>query len=1051
MKFVRTLLTNHPLVNILFSVVLVMGFLSFVQMPREQDPEINFNVVSINTFLPGAAAADVEQLVTGPLEDALRNVQDIKFVASTSREGISDIFVRFRELSEREFDKRVTDVRREIQSKANDELPEDIEDPYVLEITSSNGFPTAMVVVVGQADDESLRRQGKLIKEELERIPGVDRVAAFGFNEPELQVEINPRALASRGLTAADVADQLRESFRDISAGKIDVASEAWLVRVRGKTAEPEDLANFMVSPRTAPQNKFPLDQIATVRRGHEEARQAISFEGRPAISMSITKVSFTNTLDLVDRINAYVDEKNEMLAGTGISMVLSDDQTEKTRSALKIMQRNAGLGLFLVLGVCWLFLGLRIASFVTLGIVFSIAGTFWVLNIIGNTVNVAVLLGIVIVLGMLVDDAVVVVEALYYRLQRGQEVLTAAIDALREVGRPVTSAVLTTICAFTPLMLLPGILGDFMFVIPLVVTVGLLVSLVEAFWILPSHVINTTKRTLSPSDHLQDWRSRYTHLVRVKYTRALAYVFRRPKRFFLASGVALALSIAMVVTDQVRVQFFSNDPMQLFYVNVDMPADSPIEGTLAQTERVERRIRPLIHDHELRASTVISGVKFIREEVLFGDQYGQIQVSLQPKTRGGRSVSEIVDSIREAALEAAGDAEITYFEMVQGPPVSRDVSVKVRSDDFAELRAATDAVKEIVRRIDGAENVEDNDVPGRLELTLNLDERAVRQAGTNPGTVARLLRLHMDGEIVGFTRHEGEKVELRVRGPRRVVQDINTVLDDPIVLPGGGTTNFLALTDTSVGRSSGTIRRYNYRRSITVEADLNALLVNTLAANNIINSEWQKIRSQYPATDLDFSGAFDDIQESLDSMLILFLFGLGLIYLVLATQFRSYFQPMLIIVTVPMAFTGVVFGLFITQQTLSLYTIYGIVALTGIAVNASIVLIDATNTRIAGGMRPLHAIMYAARRRVIPILMTTLTTIAGLFSLATGLGGKSLLWGPVATSMVFGLFVATTLTLFIVPVLFRSFIRLRDHRVRNALLHIMRLGGAASQKGIDS
>lgn len=1051
MKFARTLLTNHPLVNILFSVVLVMGFLSFIQMPREQDPEINFNVVSINTFLPGAAAADVEQLVTGPLEDALRNVQDIKFVASTSREGMSDIFVRFRELSAREFDKRVTDVRREIQSKANDELPEDIEDPYVLEITSSNGFPTAMVVVVGQADDESLRRQGKLIKEELERIAGVDRVQAFGFNEPELQVEINPRALASRGLTAADVADQLRESFQDISAGKINVATEAWLVRVRGKTAEPEDLANFMVSPPAAPQNKFPLDQIANVRRGHEEARQAISFEGRPAISMSITKVSFTNTLDLVDRINAYVDEKNEMLAGTGISMVLSDDQTEKTRQALKVMQRNAGLGLFLVLGVCWLFLGFRIASFVTLGIVFSIAGTFWVLNIMGNTVNVAVLLGIVIVLGMLVDDAVVVVEALYYRLQRGQEVLTAAIDSLREVGKPVTSAVLTTICAFTPLMLLPGILGDFMFIIPLVVTVGLLVSLVEAFWILPSHVINSTKTTLSPSDHLKDWRSRYTHKVRVKYTRALAYVFRRPKRFFFASAVAFALSIAMLLTDQVRIEFFTNDPIRLFYVNVDMPADSPIEGTLAQTERVEQRIRPLIHDYELRASTAISGVKFLREEALFGDQYGQIQVSLQPKTRDGRSVSEIVDAIREAASEAAGDAEITYFKMVQGPPTTRDVSVKVRSDDFGELRAATDAVKEIVRRIDGAENVEDNDVPGRLELTLNLDERAVRQAGTNPGTIARLLRLHMDGEIVGFTRHGGEKVELRVRGPRRVVQDISTVLDDPFVLPSGATTTFRALTDTSVGRSSGTIRRYNYRRSITVAADLNSLLVNTLVANNFIKSEWQKIRSQYPTTDLDFSGAFDDIQESLDSMLILFLFGLGLIYLVLATQFRSYFQPMLIIVTVPMAFTGVVFGLFVTQQTLSLYTIYGIVALTGIAVNAAIVLIAAANTRIADGMRPLHAIMYAARRRVIPILITTLTTIAGLFSLAAGLGGKSLLWGPVATSIVFGLLVATTLTLFLVPVLFRTFMRLRDHRIRNALLHTLRLDRAAPPKGIDA
>jgi len=1043
MKFVRTLLTNHPLVNILFSVVLLMGYLSFMQMPREQDPEINFNVVSINTVLPGAAAADVAQLVTGPLEDALRNVQDIKFVASNSRESVSDIMVRFRELSIREFDKRVTDIRREIQSKANDELPEDVEDPYILEITTSNGFPTAMVVVAGQADDERLRRQGKLIKEELERITGVDRVQAFGFNEPELQVEVDPRALASRGLTAADVADQLRESFRDISAGKVDVATETWLVRVRGKTAEPEDLANFMVAPKTAPQNKFPLDQIATVRRGREEARQAVSFEGRPAISMSVTKVSFTNTLDLVDRINAYVDEKNRLLEGTGIDVVLSDDQTEKTREALKIMQRNAGFGLILVLGVCWLFLGLRIAAFVTLGIAFSIAGTFWVLNIIGDTVNVAVLLGIVIVLGMLVDDAVVVVEALYYRLQRGQEALSAALDSLREVAQPVTSSVFTTICAFAPLMLLPGILGDFMYVVPLVVTVGLLVSLVEAFWILPSHVINTTRRTLSPSDQLTHWRSRWTHTVRVKYTRALAYVFRNPVRIFVAAAIAFALSIALVATDRVRVEFFTNDPMRVFYINVDMPADSPIEGTLDQTERIEHQIRPLIRGEELRAITVLSGIKFIREEALFGDQYGQIQVSLKPRNRGGRTVSAIVDSVRDAASEAAGNAELTFLEMTQGPPVARDVSVKVRSDDYEELRAATDAVKAIVTDIEGSDNVEDNDVPGRPELTLNLDERAVRQAGTNPGAVARLLRLHMDGEIVAFTRHEGEKVELRVRGPRRVLQDINTVLDDPIVLPGGATTTFRALTDTTIGHSSGTIRRYNYRRSITVEADLNALLVNTVAANNIIKEEWEKIRSQFPATDLDFSGAFEDIQESLDSMLILGFFGLGLIYLVLATQFRSYFQPMLIILTVPMAFTGVIIGLFITGYLLSLYTIYGIVALTGIAVNAAIVLIDATNTRIANGMRPLHAIMYAARRRVIPILMTTLTTVAGLFSLATGLGGKSLLWGPVATSMVFGLFVATTMTLFILPVLFRLFMRMRDHRVRNAILRVLRLKGA--------
>ncbi len=1042
MKFYRILLTNHPLVNILFSVVLIMGFLSYLQMPREQDPEINFNFVVISTVLPGSTAADVEELVTGPLEDALRNVQDIKFVASTSRQNISTIRVRFRELSDRLFDKRVTDLRREIQSKANDELPTDIEDPRILEITTSNGFPTAMVVVTGQANDEKLRRQAKLIKEDLERIPGVNTVSAFGFNEPELQIEIDPQAVAAYGITAIDIADQLREAYRDMSAGEIDVARETWLIRVRGKTAEPDELAQFLIAPRTAPQSKIPLDRVARVRRGQEEAQQVVSFDGQPAISMSISKVGFTNTLDLLDQINAYVAEKNEFLAQTGIQLVLADDQTTQTRNALSVMQKNAGVGLVLVLGVCWLFLGMRIAAFVTLGIMFSIAGTFWVLNLTGNTLNVSVLLGIVIVLGMLVDDAVVVVEALYYRIQRGQEAVSAAIDSLREVGQPVTSAVFTTISAFLPLMLLPGIVGDFMFVIPLVVTVGLLVSLIEAFWILPAHVVSTSGNALSAAEQLKTWRGRWTHLVRTHYTRALAYVFRRPLRFFVAAGVAFILSVVGIATEQVRTEFFTFDPIRLFYINVDMPADSPIEETLKQTERVAARVLPLFEAVELRAITNMAGIKFTDAEPLFGDQYGQIQVSLNPKPGGGRTVSEIVQAVTEAAKSVPGDADITFFELSNGPPVAKDIAVQVRADDAGELRAAVDAVKEIVRNIDGSSNVADNDILGRYELTLDLDERAIRQAGLRPGIVLRLMRLHVGGEIVAFTRDDGEKVELRVRGPRRILQDISDVLDDPIALPQGGTTTFRALTTSRIGRSSGTIRHYNFRRSITVEADLDPLKINAVSANQIIVNEWAGIHHDFPQTDLDFSGAFDDIQESLDSMLILFLFGVGLIYLILATQFRSYFQPMLIISTLPMAFTGVVFGLYVTGNPMSLYTLYGVVALAGIAVNAAIVLIDAANSRINAGMRPLHAVMYAARRRVIPILMTAMTTIAGLFSLATGLGGKSLLWGPVATSMVFGLFVATVLTLFLLPVLFRSFMRLRDHRVRKFITEIARRSG---------
>ena len=1025
MSLARTLLTNHPLVNVLFVVVLVLGTLAYFQMPREQDPEISFNWVDIQIVLPGASAQDVEELVTSPIEDAIRQVQDVRFVTSTSREGVANILVRFRELNERDFDKRLTDIRREVQAKANDELPEDAEDPSINEITTSNGFPTALVVLVGQANDERLRREARLIRDDLERIKGVDRVSSLGLAEPEMHVDIDPVALAANGLNAADVADQLGSVFRNTFAGTTTVAESEWLLRITGTTQDPDALAEYSLSPPADPQRFVRLGDVARVSRGRDDPTQLATFGGRPAISLSITKVAYTNTLNLVRDVNDYIARRNEVIVDQGFELVLADDQTVPTRQALSVMQRNALFGLGLVLLVCWAFLGLRIAAMVTLGLVFSIAGTMWLLQATGNTLNVTVLLGIVIVLGMLVDDAVVVVEAIYYRLQRGQDALVASLDALREVAKPVTSAVSTTAAAFLPLMLLPGIVGDFMFVIPFVVTVGLAVSLVEAFWILPAHVIAfAPKRRPEATGRRRDWRTRATQGIRRRYTKALIFVMRRPVLFLAAGVLALVGALGVVASGAVRTDFFSADPLRIFYVNVDMPPDAPLEETLATAQRAEARLWQHMNPEEVRAVTVLAGLKFTEMEMLVGDQYAQVQVSLNPRKAGQRSVSDIVEASRADVVSTPGDALITYLEISGGPPTDKPINVKVRSDDFDELRAATDAVIEIVRSIDGTRDIADNDVPGRAELVFDVDERAVRDAGLDPGMVARLFRLHIDGEVIAFIRSEGEKLELRVRGPRRQLDDITVVLDDPVRLPGGGYTTFRALGDYRITRGRGTIAHYNYRRTISVSSELDTEINDIISANDQIRKRWEAIRNQYPGADLDFSGALDDIQESLDAMLPLMLMGIGLIYLVLATQFKSYWQPFLILVTVPMAFTGVVIGLLITRNPLSLWTLYGVIALTGIAVNAAIVLIDAANARIAAGMRPLHATVYAGRRRIIPVLMTTMTTIAGLFSLAVGLGGQSLLWGPVASSIVAGLLFASALTLFLVPVLYRLFMR---------------------------
>ncbi len=477
--------------------------------------------------------------------------------------------------------------------------------------------------------------------------------------------------------------------------------------------------------------------------------------------------------------------------------------------------------------------------------------------------------------------------------------------------------------------------------------------------------------------------------------------------------------AVTAAATGAVRIQFFAFDPLRLFYVNVDMPAGAPVDVTLAETERVAQVVRKHLAPGETRALTAYSGLKFTDTEPLYGDAYGQIVVALNPRLENMRDVPEIIAAMRKEVESLPGRGHKTFLMLSGGPPLAKPIRVRVRGEEYAELREAADAVKAIVGRIPGARDAADDDVPGQPELVLELDREAVRNAGLNPAQVARLVRLHVDGEIVAVMRDRGEKLEVRVLRGGVERADIGALLAEPIALPGGAMTTLGALVRAETRLGKGVIKHYNLRRSITVEADLIKEQTDTLEANNSLKAEWGKISSRYPQVDLDFSGELDDIQESLDAMKLLFLLGVGLIYLILAAQFRSYWQPLMILVTVPLAFTGVAYGLLLSRHPLSLYTLYGVIALTGIAVNSAIVLIDAANDRLRSGMSVLHASIYAARRRVVPIIITSTTTIGGLLSLALGLGGKSLLWGPVAASIVWGLGFATLLTLFVIPLIY--------------------------------
>lgn len=1020
MHWLRRFLSNHVLANLTFVLVILLGALSYWQMPRAKEPEINFNWINIITIFPGASAIDIERRVTDPLEDSLRRtVKDMKFVLSTSRDGISNILVRFNQLEDREFDKRVIDLRREIQNTYTDELPTDADDPVIYEVGTSNAFPSAMLVVTSSGDDENLRRQARNVKKDVERIKGVDRVDELGLNDPELHISFLPDRLEGLGVTPADIADTIRAYFRDQSAGDLETQDGKWIVRIQGTSSDPAVLRDV---PITTAKGVVTLGSVAELSRATEESSQVVRFQGKPAITLTVTKQADANVLDLVDRINSYIGERNELKTATGAEVFLVDDQTISTRQALDLMQTNAFIGLVLVLIVTWVFLGSRIALLTSIGIPFTLAGTFLIISSMGISLNNTVLLGVVIALGMLVDDAVVVVESIYQRLQHGLDGMSAVIKSLVEVFAPVTTSVMTTIAAFLPLMLLPGILGDFMRVVPMVVTLALLVSLVEAYWMLPSHILAANVKFTNPSP-TQIKRAAMTHWVRLRYTQILLKSLRHPIISVVTVLLVLVLATGTMLSGHIRFNFFESDAVRLFYVNVEMPQGTSLEDTSKTLRKIEKRALQEVLPEELRASLVFSGQQFTQTETLFGDSIGQVMFSLHPELPGGRHVFEVADAVEESVKEIPGPVNLYILKLEDGPPKRKAISVKVRGDDYTEILSAANHLRGFTESSPLYNNISLDYRPGNPELVLTMDGEAIQRSGANPTLVGRALQAFVDGEIVTDFQDQGEEVKVRVLSKKDPDTSIESLMRQTISLPNGRSMALseLLIAEHSLGQQN--IRHYNFKRAITLESDIDTELTDTVKANQLIQEEWSKVQARYPSISLDFSGELDDIQESLDAIGILFMLGLGLIFIILGTQFRSYFQPLMIIFgTVPLAFTGVVLGLLVTGNPLSLYTLYGVVALAGISVNAAIVMISAANQRLENGMSLLHATVYAARRRVIPILITSLTTVAGLFSLAAGLAGKSLIWGPVATAIVWGLAFSTVLTLFVIPLLYRTF-----------------------------
>jgi multidrug efflux pump subunit AcrB len=1014
------ILRSRRLADLVFVVVLLLGAWAYFAMPRAQYPEVELNWVAVAVVWPGAGAQDVERDIAIPLETAVRRVPDISLVTTTSRDHVATLLVRFKDLPHARFERRLGALDREIRQAAA-AFPKEARSPQVIELTSSNFFPTAMVVVSGAAADGRVCRLAETTRQALEHLPGVGRVWAYGLRNRELAISFDPKALERENVSLETLTRAVAEQTRSLPAGMADIGDRRYSMRVEGLPTNPDFLGELPIADARG--RMVPLSSLANIGLGVSPPRELVRLDGKAAVLLSVTKSENVNTLVLTRAIRDLVAEKNKTFDAPVLTLL--DDQSVVTREAIGVMEKNALFGMAVVLMVTWFFLGKRMALLTSLGVPFALAGMFLALHLLGHTLNVSVLLGVAIVLGIPLDDAVVVADAIRRRLTAGMDRLAAVSEALREVARPVTASVFATCLAFLPLLFLPGLMGRFMFVTPLAVIVTLLMSLAASLWLLPRHASawgGTSKE--------EGWRDNMARRMRLFYGRALAKAFRQPTLVIVLFGGVFLVAGAAIGLEWVKPRWFASDPLRVFNINVQMPPATPLEQTLRAARELELAARAQARPGELNATLATAGLQFTPSELAMGEHLGQVTVSLAPESAGGRDVPGFVAALRPA-LKAQGAESIAVQVLSADLPMLSNLSLRLSGAPMERLAAAAAELHRALEKQPGFSDIREDASASQPSMNLRVNAPAAARAGLDPFKLAAMIRLHFEGVAVGKLADGEESLDVVVRGQPMSATALQTWLASPWKLPDGRLVSPSELFTLQMESVPNELRRVNGERTVTLRAAFDQDKLTANKALDVVNAAWDGLKSRHAGVTMAQGGEMDDVKASLNNLLGLLALGFALMYGLLAAQFGRLVLPLVILATAPLALAGVAIGLLATGQSLTLYTLYGCVALSGVAVNASIVLASAGEDRLARGLSPMAAAFSAARRRLLPIIITTLTVIGGLISLAFGWGGNSLLWGPVASSIVWGLAVATPLTLFATPLMHGWLMRKRLARER--------------------
>ncbi|MGB0603755.1 MAG: efflux RND transporter permease subunit [Candidatus Latescibacterota bacterium] len=1021
----RWVVSNPLIANLLSACFLLGGTGAYITMPQEYLPPVNLKWLLVVLSYPGVSAADIERLITQPAEEELEKIDYVSQFNSISSEGGVEFSMQFEDISSDEFERQYQETRQAID-RVN--LPDAVLDPFYIKIKSSNFIPLVQVALSGDSHItySQLRQHVDDLRDTIESFWEVDRVFLFDDRERQVHIQVDPPRARELGLSLNDISTAVALQNADLPAGTLQLGESEFLVRHQGQFRSLQDIERTIVS-RDPQGNHVTLGQVAAVADTYarEEARSRL--EGRRSIALGVTKKDVGSSLDLLDKIHGLLEQSKQMLP-SGMYIDLVNDTSIRVRNALVNLQTNALAGGVLVIVVLWLFIGWRNSILTAIGIPIAFSLTFIMLKAIGSSINENTLFGLVLVLGMVVDDAIVVIENVYRYLQMGYGRSDAVITGTQEVLSPVLTSTLTTIAAFMPLVLLPGTIGEFLKVVPITVSLALLASLVECFLILPSHIADFGGG--QQKSRLDGTIGRLTE----RYTRLVSSILPSWRRYAVAIGAPAAILVsAGIVFPQLRQELFSSDPQSYFAVWLTLPEGTALNETDRHTQRLESVVRAMPPEYTAHIERILVnvGVQNTESRTFTRPNYAEVIVDIEDGSEVKERLEGMVDYMRQAAAKMGYTQEEVRVKIIEnGPPKDYPIEAKIQGDDFATLDIIAEQLKDRLASYPGLINIGDDYVPGKGELTFQLRRAEAQRLGLTSRDVGIALQSALNGLPAGTFNAEDEERPLLVRYAPSWFTSGSRLEDIDVRTPNRDFVRLGSVADLRRDTGYSEIKRRDFRRTITVFAEESETGAAAKTVEDLSAYFREQIAPVYPGYTLVFGGQFQEFNQAFDNIVLLFGLGAMCIFFILVVQFRSLIQPFIILMTIPFALAGALVGLIANGYPLSITAIYGMVGLSGVVVNDSIVLISFANSAKQRGLSVRDAILDAASKRLRPIVLTTVTTVGGVLPIALGLTGKSAVWSPLATLIVYGLTTATIIMLIVIPCLYwvvedlRHFIR---------------------------